>query len=58
MRKIIIFLYLILFILNINISNAEIKIKYEIDNQIITNIDIENEKNYLLFLTVLCVRGG
>ena len=50
MRKIIIFLYLILFVLNINISNAEIKIKYEIDNQIITNIDIENEKNYLLFL--------
>ena len=50
MRKIIIFLYLILFVLIFNISSAEIKIKYEIDNQIITNIDIENEKNYLLFL--------
>ena len=50
MRKIYIYLYLILFIFIFNISSAEIKIKYEIDDQIVTNIDIENEKNYLLFL--------
>ena len=29
---------------------AEILIKYKIGNEIITNIDIDNEKNYLLFL--------
>lgn len=30
--------------------NAEIKIKYKIDEYIITNIDILNEINYLIFL--------
>ena len=30
--------------------NAKIKIKYKIDDIIITNIDIINEKNYLIFL--------
>ena len=29
---------------------AKIKIKYKIDDEIITNIDILNEKNYLIFL--------
>ena len=30
--------------------NAKIVIKYKIDGQIITNVDILNEKNYLIFL--------
>ena len=49
-RKIKIFLTFI-FLINSNFSYAyEIKIKAEIDNIIITNIDIENEKKYLIFL--------
>ena len=38
-----------LFIIS-NLCRAEIIIKYKIDNQIITNVDILNEKNYLIFL--------
>ena len=38
-----------LFIIS-NLCSAEIIIKYKIDNQIITNVDILNEKNYLIFL--------
>ena len=38
-----------LFIIS-NLCRAEINIKYKIDNQIITNVDILNEKNYLIFL--------
>ena len=36
--------------LNSNILQAQIKIKYKIGEEIITNIDIINEKNYLTFL--------
>ncbi len=47
-------LRLILFFFIINIStnfvSASIEIKYKINNDIITNIDINNEKNYLLFI--------
>ena len=32
------------------INSEEIKIKVKIQNEIITNIDIENEKKYLIFL--------
>ena len=31
-------------------SSAEINIKFMINDQIVTNIDIINEKNYLIFL--------
>ena len=31
-------------------TNAQVNLKYKIGNQIISNIDILNEKNYLLFL--------
>ena len=31
-------------------SNADIEIKYKIGDEIITNIDILNEKKYLIFL--------
>ena len=43
---------LFLFIFNSHISylKAEIKILYKIGNEIITNVDIINEKNYLIFL--------
>ena len=41
----------ILFLLkSVNFSYAEFKIKYKIDEDIITNYDIYNERNYLIFL--------
>ena len=41
----------ILFLLkSINFSYAEFKIKYKIDEEIITNYDIHNERDYLIFL--------
>ena len=47
-------LRIILFFFFINIStnlvSANIEIKYKINNDIITNTDIDNEKNYLLFI--------
>lgn len=45
----IIFLILFSFLIS-NFCNAKIVIKYKIDDQIITNVDILNEKNYLIFL--------
>ena len=45
--------FIIIFVILIfisNLSKANIKIKYKIDDQIITNIDILNEKNYLIFI--------
>ena len=42
---------LIFLISNTSISlGIEIKIQVEIDDEIITNIDVENEKKYLIFL--------
>lgn len=43
---------LIITILVLSVSNSfsNIKIKYKIENEIITNIDIEEEKKYLIFL--------
>ena len=47
-KIILIFFY---FFYNINNSaNSNIEIKYKIDDEIITNIDIIDEKNYLIFL--------
>ena len=45
--------FIIIFVILIfisNLSKANIKIRYKIDDQIITNIDILNEKNYLIFI--------
>ncbi len=44
--------YIITFIIFIfpNLVKAKVEIKYKIGDQIITNIDILNEKNYLIFL--------
>ena len=38
------------FIINFNVYATSIKIITKVDNEIITNIDINNEKKYLLFL--------
>ena len=40
----------IFFVLNSFFAEANIKIKYKIGTEIITNIDILNEKDYLIFL--------
>ena len=39
--------FIYIFILSLNVFANEIKIEYKIDNQIITNIDINNEIRYL-----------
>ena len=49
MKKILIFVNIFL-LLNINNVNSEIFIKAKVNNQIITNIDVKNERNYLLAL--------
>ena len=45
----IIFFFILIFNL-FNITNAEIYIKYKVGEEIITNIDIIEEKKYLIFL--------
>jgi len=45
-----IFFLLIFFNSNLNLNANSIQIIVKVENQIITNIDIENEKKYLLFL--------
>ncbi len=50
MNKFLLIFYFIIIMLNSNILQAQIKIKYKIGEEIITNIDIINEKNYLTFL--------
>ena len=51
MKKIFSFIVILIFhLLNFETVNSEIFIKAKIDNQILTNFDIKNEKNYLLAL--------
>jgi len=51
MNKIKYILFVILFfIINFNVHSASIKIITKVENEIITNIDIKNEKKYLIFL--------
>ena len=40
----------LLLLLSTSYSKSSIKIKYKIGDEIITNTDINNEKNYLIFL--------
>ena len=47
-KKSILLLYF--FLLSENLSSLENKIIFKIDNEIITHIDVENEKNYLIAL--------
>ena len=48
------FFSLLIFIIFIVFSNSEldakIEIRYKVGNEIITNIDVSNEKDYLTFL--------
>ena len=56
MRLKIIFNIIIIFFCLFNITNGnEVKIKVKIDNEIITNVDIINEKNYLIFLNPVLI---
>ena len=48
-KKILFLILFFQFFLNINLY-AKIDIKVKVNNEIITNIDIENEKKYLIFL--------
>ena len=51
-----IFIIIIIFFFLFNISNGnEVIIKVKIDNEIITNVDIVNEKNYLIFLNPVLI---
>ena len=49
-KKFIVCFILVLLIFNFKNVNSKIFIKAKINNQIITNIDVKNEKNYLLAL--------
>ena len=49
-KKIVFWLTLVILILNFKVSNSKIFIKAKVNNQIITNIDVKNERNYLLAL--------
>ncbi len=50
MRKLKIILFILSILFYSNLSQANIEIKYKIGENIITNIDILNEQNYLIFL--------
>ena len=48
--KRLIFFFIILLLKNISIHSSEVKIVSKINNEILTNIDIENESKYLIIL--------
>ncbi len=50
MKTLKVILLLIFIILSNNYANSQIVIKYKVGDEIITNLDIINEKNYLIFL--------
>ena len=50
MKKINLILYLIFFLFYSFYAYSNIEIKYKIENEIITNIDILEEKRYITFL--------
>ena len=49
-KKLVIYFTLVFLIFNFKSANSKIFIKAKVNNQIITNIDVKNEKNYLLAL--------
>ena len=49
-KKIIIGVFIYFLFINFKIAYSEVFIKAKVNNQIITNIDVKNEKNYLLAL--------
>ena len=50
MRKIFILIILLMFPLHLCQANTKIEIKYKIGEEIVTNLDILDEKKYLVFL--------
>ena len=50
MLKIYLLIFLLFFTSNLNALNSKIDIKFKIGDEVITNIDIKDEKNYLIFL--------
>ena len=50
MKKIKIIIIFFSFFFNLNANSNVVEIKVKIDDEIITNLDIENEENYLTFL--------
>ena len=50
MSKIYLIFFIILFSNKLYALNNEVVIKFKIGREIITNLDIKNEKNYLIFL--------
>jgi len=50
LKKIFIFLLLFFFFINSTLANIEARVIFKINNDIITSIDLENEKKFLLFL--------
>ena len=48
--KIFFILFILSLLANTSYSNIETKILFKINNEIITNIDLENEKKFLIFL--------
>ena len=49
-KKLILGIFTIILFINFETAYSEIFIKAKVNNQIITNFDIKNEKNYLLAL--------
>ena len=50
MKKLKLIMCILFLLKSINFSYADFKIKYKIDEDIITNYDIYNERDYLIFL--------
>lgn len=50
MKKIKIFVIFIIILIFNSKANSQIEIKFKVGEEIITNIDVKNEKNYLVFL--------
>ena len=49
-KKIIYFIFFLIFLSTKSYSEKEVFISHKVGNEIITNIDIENEANYLIAL--------
>ena len=50
LKKFLVYNYFIFFLQVYAYSENKVFIKFKIDNEIITNIDLENEKNYFIAL--------
>ena len=50
MKKFLIFTTIFFLSFNLKLASSQVFIKAKVNNKIITNIDIKNEKNYLLAL--------